>query len=223
LAGSLLSIGRQFAQAGRNDEAIDYCTRAETVVRAVAAAKSATAADRDDLAACQTNVADLLRKAGRRDEARAACERARALRGALVRNHPEFTEYSGGLAETELRTGQALLDAGDAAGAAAAWKRSVALYDGLKYLTISQAFFRSCCHAGLAGLATRPGSGVSAGEGQSESERAMNWLRRAVALGYRNPDAYLSETAFDPLRNRPDFRALMMDLAFPAEPFIRGE
>ena len=48
----------------------------------------------------------------------------------------------------------------------------------------------------------------------------MAWLRRAVALGYRNPDAYRTESALDPLRNRADFRLLMMDLAFPADPFV---
>ena len=186
---------------------MNYNARRDTVARTLAGVRSTAAADRDDLANCQTNIADLLRKAGRRNEAMATCERARVLRESLVRNHPQFTEYRGGLAETELRTGQVLLDKGDAAGAAAAWKRAVALFDGLKNLTISQAFFRSCCHAGLAGLATRPGSGVSAGEGQTESERAMTWLRRAVAMGFRNPDAYRTESAFDPLRNRPDFPA----------------
>jgi len=41
--------------------------------------------------------------------------------------------------------------------------------------------------------------------------------------GYRNPDLYRTESALDPLCTRPDFQVLMMDLAFPAEPFARGE
>ena len=49
----------------------------------------------------------------------------------------------------------------------------------------------------------------------------MAVLRQAVTMGYRNPDAYRTESALDPLRNRPDFQALMMDLAFPTEPFAR--
>jgi eukaryotic-like serine/threonine-protein kinase len=173
------------------------------------------------LANCQTNLADLLRKAGRRDEARAACERARALREPLVRDHPQFPNYRGGLAETELRTGQVLLDAGDPAGAAAAWRRAVALYDGLESRRGEQAFLRSCCHAGLVGLAGRPGSGVSVEEGRDESDRAVSWVRRAVAEGYRNPDAYRTESALDPLRNRPEFQVLMMDVAFPTKPFAQ--
>ena len=56
--------------------------------------------------------ANLLRKAGRLDNARAACERARALREPLVRDRPRITNYRGGLAETELRSGQVLLARG---------------------------------------------------------------------------------------------------------------
>ena len=96
-------------------------------------------------------------------------------------------------------------------------------YDGSKSLTGEHTFFLACCHAGLAGLAGRPGSGVSAAEGADQAEKAMAVLRQAVAMGYRNPDAYRTESALDPLRNRPDFRVLMMDLVFPAEPFARGD
>ena len=38
----------------------------------------------------------------------------------------------------------------------------------------------------LAGIATKPGSGMTAAEGRAEAERAMEWLHRAVAAGYRN-------------------------------------
>ena len=47
----------------------------------------------------------------------------------------------------------------------------------------------------------------------------MAGLRQAVSLGYRDPDSYRTESALDPLRNRPDFQALMMDLTFPKRPF----
>ena len=50
----------------------------------------------------------------------------------------------------------------------------------------------------------------------------MALLHQAVAMGYRSADAYRNEDALDPLRDRPDFRLLMMDLAFPADPFARA-
>jgi hypothetical protein len=46
----------------------------------------------------------------------------------------------------------------------------------------------------------------------------MALLYKAVAMGYRNPAAYRTEVALDPLRGREEFRVLMMDLEMPAEP-----
>jgi tetratricopeptide (TPR) repeat protein/tRNA A-37 threonylcarbamoyl transferase component Bud32 len=176
----------------------------------------------NNLANTQTILAGLLRNSGRRVLARAACERARALQQTLVKDYPNGTDYCGGLAQTYLRSGQVQVDDGDLAAASATWRRAIALHDGLKSPNGELSFSRSCCHAALAGIAGRPGSGVSAEEGRDESDRAMSWLRRAVALDYRDPDTYRRETALDPLRDRNDFRLLMMDLAMPADPFARG-
>ena len=49
----------------------------------------------------------------------------------------------------------------------------------------------------------------------SEAETAEARLHQAVAMGYRNADA------LDPLRDRDDFRLLLMVLAFPAGPFAK--
>jgi hypothetical protein len=51
------------------------------------------------------------------------------------------------------------------------------------------------------------------------ADKAMTLLHKAVAQGYRNTDAMARESALDPLRPRPDFRLLMLDLPFPADPF----
>jgi hypothetical protein len=79
----------------------------------------------------------------------------------------------------------------------------------------------ACCHAALAGLAGVTWSGVSPGQGQTEADRAMDQLRRADGLGYRNRDAFRTEAALGPLRGREDFRLMMMDLAMPDEPFSK--
>jgi hypothetical protein len=42
-------------------------------------------------------------------------------------------------------------------------------------------------------------------------------------MSYRSPDIFRTEDALDPLRDRPDFRLLLMDLAMPAEAFARRE
>ena len=146
---------------------------------------------------------------------------ALAVREPLVEEHPEVPSYRARLGETYLRLGQVRYDLEDMAGAATAWKRAGEHYDGVEALGGDDTFLLACCHAGLAGLGGRPGSGVSAAEGADQAERAMAVMRQAVAMGNRNPIAYRTESTLDPLRNRPDFQALMMDLAFPSEPFAR--
>ena len=51
------------------------------------------------------------------------------------------------------------------------------------------------------------------------ADAAMALLQKAVALGYRLTDAVRTEPALDSLRDRPDFRFLMTDLAMPDKPF----
>jgi eukaryotic-like serine/threonine-protein kinase len=78
----------------------------------------------------------------------------------------------------------------------------------------------ACCHAALA-AAGREGLSASTGNGESEADKAIALLRRAVLNGYRGAVAFATEAALDPLRERSDFRLLMMDLAMPADPFAR--
>jgi tetratricopeptide (TPR) repeat protein len=219
LADSLLVVGWRFAQTGKTGEAIGYYTREEAIRRKLAQASSATPDDKDRLANCQTNIVDVLRRSGRLDEALAACERALVAREPLVEAHPEVPVYRANLGETFLRLGLVRLDMKNLAGAAAAWNTACAHYDRVKSLQGEQIFFMSCCHACLAGLAGRPGSGVPTAEGAEEAEKAMAALRQAASTGYHNPDAYRTESALDPLRSRADFKLHMMDLAMPAAPF----
>jgi hypothetical protein len=63
---------------------------------------------------------------------------------------------------------------------------------------------------------------VPADRAASEADTTMALLHKAVAMGYRYPDEFRVEDALNSLRQRTDFRLLMMDLSFPAEPFESG-
>ncbi len=90
LADNLLGVGWQLAQAGKTDEAIGYYTREDAIRHKLAEASSATPADNDRLANCQTNMADVLRLSGRLNEALSACERAWRSVGLWSRRIPRF-------------------------------------------------------------------------------------------------------------------------------------
>lgn len=64
----------------------------------------------------------------------------------------------------------------------------------------------------VAGSQTRP---------QIYTDRAVALLRRAVAMGFRDSSQLARDPDLDGIRDHPDFRLLMMDLAFPPDPFPR--
>ena len=221
LADSHTNIGWLLVQNGRAAEAVAECSRAEAIQTRLVQENPSVPDYRNRLASCQTNSATALLRLGRPAEARALCEQAVRLEEALVKHDPETADYRVRLGESLLRCGLARRDEGDAAGAAADWRRADALLEGAGALAPDFTFIQACCHSSLSWAAGRPGSGVSAGEADAEAAKALALLRRAAETGFRNLATYRNETALDPLRNRPDFRALMMDLAFPAEPFER--
>jgi hypothetical protein len=47
----------------------------------------------------------------------------------------------------------------------------------------------------------------------------MAWLRRAVAAGFADVALMRRDPDLNPLRRRRDFRELLMDMTFPADPF----
>jgi hypothetical protein len=165
------------------------------------------------------NLSIVLRRLGRPAEARDHGERAVAAREALVQAEPETRRYRVGLAENCLNRGLARRDWGDPAGATADLRRALGVYDALPTRNGEEWFLSACSHAALAGLSGQAGSGVSAVEGEEEAARAMGALHEAVGKGYRNAGAYRNEDALDALRDRPDFRLLLMDLVMPAQPF----
>jgi hypothetical protein len=97
----------------------------------------------------------------------------------------------------------------------------VAILERLSILDPVDFYNLACGHAQLAGIATLPGSGMTAAEGRTEAERAMQWLGRAIAAGYRNVALMRKDPDLKPLLSRLDFQLLMMDLAFPSEPFAK--
>jgi eukaryotic-like serine/threonine-protein kinase len=219
LADSHDTIGVNLLQNGKAAKAIAEFSREEAVRTRLVQENPSVPDYRYWLANCRTNTATALLRLGRPTEARVLSGRAMALCETLVKDHPEIPAYRAGLADCLLRSGQARRDEGDAAGAAADWRRADALLEGIGATIPDYILVHACCHASLSWAAGRPGSGVPAGEADPEAAKALALFRRAAEMGYRNLASYRTETALDPLRDRPDIQMFIMDLAFPADPF----
>jgi serine/threonine-protein kinase len=221
LADSLLALGWLLIRVGKPTESIDYFSREEAIWKTLSDANPTVAKYQKSLANCQTNLATSLIRLGRLGEARKRCERAVAICEALMSANPNLPKYRATLAEGLLRFGQVREAERDLVGALADWRRAVELFGSVRSLNSEFVFLFAACHALLSSMSIQLGSGISAGESDSQADRAMDLLRRAVAVGYRDPVMFRSETALDPLRSRDDFRLLLMDMAFPAEPFAQ--
>jgi serine/threonine-protein kinase len=219
IALSHFVLGRRLLETGKPAEAEAEFRGAKAIYQKLADDNPNASSHLGGLARCEYSISDALRRLDRVAEAREGCERVIAIYERLVKESPTEPEDRWVLASSLRRRGLARRDLGDPAGATADARRACGLFDGLPWRPGLVRFEAACCRAALSGLAGRAGSGVSAGEATSEADAAMSLLWEAVGMGYRNTDAYLTADALDPLRDRDDFRLLMMDLVFPAEPF----
>ncbi len=173
---------------------------------------------RSELANVLINMVEIQRRRGRLAEARELCDRAIAIRGTVMKEFPEIVSYRSRMGECWLRSGQVRQAAGEIAGATADWRRALLAYGELKRRSAEIGMFEAGCHAMLSSVAGVSGSGVAASDGPSEAEQAMAILRRIVGAGYHARELR-NDSCLDPLRARPDFQLLMLDLVFPAQPF----
>ena len=128
-------------------------------------------------------------------------------------------QFRPALAKALLRLGQARQAEDDVAGAAADWKRAVALIDAVAAPTGELVFINAACHASISSLAGPADTSVSPGDERRRDRRGYGPVcarRPAWAIATRRRIA--PKSALDSLRGRDDFRLLMMDLAMPADP-----
>jgi hypothetical protein len=167
------------------------------------------------------HLARILKKGGDTDGAVSECRKALALSREVSATDPGNAEFRGMVGVASIKVGLAERDAGRWAEAATALREGISIQDRKPPSGPVRRYDLACNHALLSDLAGRPGSGVSPAEGRIEADRAMRWLRDAVASGFRDQAHMRTDTDLDPLRRRPDFQRLMLDLAFPADPFAR--
>jgi hypothetical protein len=99
------------------------------------------------------------------------------------------------------------------AEALAPLKESRQVLEAIRQPTAVDLYNLACAYSNLTTL-VEPGSAPpTAAEREALAERAMAALRRSLAAGMPNVAAMDRDHDLDPLRERPDFRALMLELA----------
>jgi serine/threonine-protein kinase len=106
--------------------------------------------------------------------------------------------------------------------AARAYERALARHEALVHKNGTDLYNLACAHACLASLISADPFGRTPArrlEAARHLDAAMAALRDTVDAGHRPYDVFASDPDLAPLRSRPDFRRMMMDLAFPDDPF----
>jgi serine/threonine-protein kinase len=221
LAISHHNIGSLLRESGRLAEALAAHEATLAIQRALANAYPAVTSIRRDLANSLNEIGDILRLMGRPGEAQASYEQALAILEALFQADPTMSDNHTWLIQGLKGLGTSRLAAGRAADAVAIWRRAVAIGERLRLSYDEPLYYLAGCHAFLGAAAGLSGAGPSAEEGPMELRRAMDALHGAIAAGYRDVGWMRRDPDLDPLRSRPDFQVLLLDLAFPDDPFAR--
>ena len=89
---------------------------------------------------------------------------------------------------------------------------ALARRDGLTNVNV----YDLACHFSLSSAAAGRDETLSTADRArlkaKHAERAMEFLEKAVAMGYRHPAAMSADPDLEPLRDRDDFRKLLADL-----------
>jgi tetratricopeptide (TPR) repeat protein len=222
LAKLHIGLGVVCTSLGRADEAQAACRRALEILEALVRTNPTSTSYRHSLFLAYNNVGYDLIMAGRTLEASRTLERALTVLEKLAVENPSVARYATDLAVLHSNIGGLHRKDGRPTEALSSLRRGLASLGQGPGLEAWGFYLQACLLAQCAGLAAES-HGAFPEEDRAwlagSSDRAMMALRRAIDAGFRMAARLRTEEDLAPLRSRPDFQALIMDLAFPAEPF----
>ncbi len=152
------------------------------------------------------------RDRGRNEEAVSYLRRAADSHEAVLRDVPGDPQVPGHLVEVLVEgLGKTYRQMGRAGDALESYRRAADLLATMEHKDPTDLYNLACCLAQCSALGGRA----------EDADRAVEAVQRANDLGACTYDLVRGDTDLDPLHGRPDFDALVMDLAFPADPFAR--
>jgi serine/threonine-protein kinase len=177
---------------------------------------------RHSLVMAYNNVGYDLSMAGRTVEASRTLERGLTVLEKLAGENPSVARYTADLAVLHCNIGGLHRKDRRPTEALSSLRRGLASLGRGPGPDAWGLYLQACLLAQCAGLAAEsPGAFPDEDRAwlAGSSERAMAALRRAIAAGFREAARLRNEEDLAPLRSRPDFQSLLLDIAFPADPF----
>ena len=164
----------------------------------------------------------LERETGHPDLALISLRRALEIKERLAEAHPELPYLPGSVSMTLTDLGITLRRLGRTDEALESLLRSAELIESMPEKTPHNYYSLACAYAQASAVAgPEPGGagGNSDEVRRAYADRAMTCLRRSIDLGFIDLPRFRNEVDLDPIRSREDFRLILLDLAFPQNPF----
>ena len=218
LAVHLSTVGLLLDELGQTTAALRYHQEAlailDTRLRHISSDDGVKAERADTI----NWIAALEHKMGRISEAIGSYEQARDVIRKLVRDHPQVVRYRQALCIGDKGLAGLYRKVGRWTEAIALLDEAQAILEPLARTWPTYHYHMACCLALRIPPASASRTSLAAEDGRRYGDRAMVELRQAVAGGIKPFEDYRTDPNLDPLRDREDFRALLMDLAFPVDP-----
>jgi serine/threonine protein kinase len=248
LARSYGNLGYAFRRLRRYSEAKEAYLKAVAIGQPLLSDFPGNTIEADGLGTSYYSLGYLEYEQGRPEAALGWYDQAIRLLEPVLQQWPRQAEVRRSLQLVYSGRAGALFRMGRWADALPGWERAIAIAEGPTLPRVRLFRAATLAHLGQHARATAeadelarsaPGSGadlydlacvfaLSAAAARGEpalreryAARADGLLRQAVEKGFRNVASLEKDADLDPIRDRPGFRGLMMDLTFPADPFAR--
>jgi eukaryotic-like serine/threonine-protein kinase len=175
---------------------------------------------RSDLHAAYEVLSEVHEGEGKPAQAIKDAERACEVMEGLATGPGTILTYRLQLVTTLFRIGHLQDASGRSTDALRTYDRAIAYLERFDPGDPSTTYNRACARS-LKAATLRQLGGEAASQAGPLEDAAVADLRRSLALGFRNFRLMATDTDLNPLRSRPDFRLLLMDATFPANPFRR--
>ncbi len=205
-------------RSNRTLEALREAQAARVIFERLAARNPDDLGARRGLGASMGKAGDALRLLGRPEEAISLVEKSVGVCQQLMDRNPGNPAARSQLIESRAVLAAIQFEARRPVDALREYRRAAELAEASTDLYRNDWYNLGCIHARIATL-TGAGRGDAGPEPGRHAGLAVAALRRAVALGYRRLDLFRTDPDLESLRGRADFRELVMDIAFPDNPF----
>jgi tetratricopeptide (TPR) repeat protein len=188
--------------------------------------KAKLGADHPDTLTCMSNLATNYYALSRYADALKLHEETLALRKAkLGPDHPDTLKSMGGVAESLVKLDRGaeavpIIDdcvqraTGKVVKDPAGCRQTAAMWEKLNRTDANSLYNAGCMRAVTAAvLRAADPSPAGAKQADAEAEQAMAWLKKAVAVGYKDAAHMEKDKDLDALRDREDFKKLLAELA----------